>query len=57
VNQHALPWAIHLCDPLIRIRLELGMRLGLLVSRLDLGEHLALELKYPTAAWTGRGGR
>jgi hypothetical protein len=55
--QHALAWAIHLCDPSIRIRLETrpepGMRLDLLVSRPDLGEYLALELKYLTAAWTG----
>lgn len=55
--QHALAWAIHLSDPSIRIRLETrpepGMRLDLLVSRPDLGEHLALELKYLTAAWAG----
>lgn len=55
--QHALAWAIHLSDPSVRIRLETrpepGMRLDLLVSRPDLGEHLALELKYLTAAWAG----
>lgn len=32
---------------------ERGIRLDLLVSRPDLGEHLALELKYLTAAWAG----
>ena len=55
--QHALAWAIHLSDPSVRIRLETrpepGMRLDLLVSRPDLGQHLALELKYLTAAWAG----
>jgi hypothetical protein len=55
--QHALAWAIHLYDPSVRIRLETrpepGMRLDLLVSRPDSGEHWALELKYLTAAWAG----
>ena len=55
--QHALAWAIHLSDPSVSIRLETrpkpGMRLDLLVSRPDLGQHLALELKYLTAAWAG----
>jgi hypothetical protein len=52
--QHALAWAIHVSDPSVHIRLETrpepGMRLDLLVSRPELGEHLALELKYLTAA-------
>jgi hypothetical protein len=55
--QHALAWVIHQSDPSLRIRLETrpqsGMRLDLLVSRPDLSEHLALELKYFTAAWAG----
>jgi len=55
--QHALAWVIHQSDPSLRIRLETrpqpGMRLDLLVSRPDLSEHLALELKYLTAAWAG----
>lgn len=55
--QHALAWVIHRSDPSLRIRLETrpqpGMRLDLLVSRPDLKEHLALELKYLTAAWAG----
>jgi hypothetical protein len=55
--QHALAWAIHMSDPQARVRLETrpahGMRLDLLISRPDLGKHLALELKYLTAAWTG----
>jgi hypothetical protein len=55
--QHALAWVIHRSDPSLRIRLETrpqpGMRLDLLVSRPDVSEHLALELKYLTAAWAG----
>jgi hypothetical protein len=55
--QHALAWVIHQSDPALRIRLETrprpGMRLDLLVSSPDSREHLALELKYLTAAWSG----
>lgn len=55
--QHALAWAIHISDESLRVRLETrpvaGTRLDLLISKPDLGEHLALELKYLTAAWTG----
>jgi hypothetical protein len=55
--QHALAWTAHLSDASLRIRLETrsapGTRLDLLISRPDLGEHMALELKYLTAAWTG----
>lgn len=56
--QHALAWTAHLSDPSLRVRLETrlapGMRLDLLLSRPDLGEHLVIELKYLTAAWTGQ---
>lgn len=55
--QHALAWTIHTFDESLRVRLETrpvgGMRLDLLISKPDHGEHLALELKYLTAAWTG----
>jgi hypothetical protein len=55
--QHALALAIAASDPGARVRLETrplpGMRLDLLVSRPDLGGHLAVELKYLTAAWAG----
>jgi hypothetical protein len=55
--QHALAWTAHLSDPSLRIRLETrsatGARLDLLISRPNAAEHLALELKYLTAAWTG----
>ena len=55
--QHALAWTAHLSDPSLRIRLETrsapGTRLDLLISRSNGSEHLALELKYLTAAWTG----
>lgn len=55
--QHALAWTVHLSDPSLRIRLETrsapGTRLDLLISRPNAGEHLALELKYLTAAWEG----
>jgi hypothetical protein len=55
--QHALACAIAASDPGVRVRLETrplpGMRLDLLVSRPDLGWHLAVELKYLTAAWAG----
>jgi hypothetical protein len=55
--QQALAWAIHMSDPLVRVRLETrpvpGMRLDLLVWRPDLNRYLALELKYLTAAWDG----
>ncbi len=55
--QQALAWAIHVSDPSARVRLETrpapGMRLDLLVWRPDLSSHLALELKYLTAAWSG----
>lgn len=58
--QHALAWTAHLSDPSLRIRLEtrlvLNTRLDLLISRPAHGEHLALELKYLTAAWTGEVG-
>jgi hypothetical protein len=55
--QHALAWAAHLSDPSLRVRLETrpepGMRLDLLISRPATDRHLALELKYLTAAWDG----
>ncbi len=55
--QHALAWAIRMSDSRVQVRLETrpapGMRLDLLVSRPDLGKHLAVELKYLTTAWIG----
>lgn len=55
--QHALAWTAHQSNPSLRVRLETrpapGMRLDLLLSKPGLGEHLALELKYLTAAWAG----
>ena len=55
--QQALAWAIHVSDSSARVRLETrpapGMRLDLLIWRPDLNRHLALELKYLTAAWSG----
>jgi hypothetical protein len=58
--QHALAWAAHQSDPSLRVRLETrpepGMRLDLLISRPAVSEHLALELKYLTAAWDGTAG-
>jgi hypothetical protein len=55
--QQALAWAIHVSDSSARVRLETrpapGMRLDLLIWRPDLNRHLALELKYMTAAWSG----
>lgn len=55
--QHALAWTIQVSDARARVRLETrpapGMRLDLLISRLDLDRHLVLELKYLTAAWAG----
>ena len=55
--QQALAWAIHMSDPLVRVRLETRpvprMRLDLLVWRPDLNRYLTLELKYLTAAWDG----
>lgn len=58
--QHSLAMVIAGSDPAARVRLETvpvpGMRLDLLVSRPDLGRHLAVELKYMTTAWTGSDG-
>jgi hypothetical protein len=55
--QHALALAIAASDPGVRVRLETrplpGMRLDLLVSRPDLGGHLAVELKYLPGGDTG----
>ncbi|MFG1998370.1 hypothetical protein ACGFNU_04395 [Spirillospora sp. NPDC048911] len=55
--QHALAWSAHQSNPFLRVRLETrpspGMRLDLLLSKPNIDEHLALELKYLTAAWTG----
>lgn len=55
--QHALAWAAHQSNPSLHVRLETrpapGMRLDLLLSKPDINEHLALELKYLTAAWAG----
>lgn len=55
--QHALAWSAHQSNPSLRVRLETkpapGMRLDLLLSKPELDNHLALELKYLTAAWTG----
>ena len=55
--QHALAWIAHRSEPRLRVRLETrlgpGMRLDLQFSRPDLGTHLAVELKYLTAGWTG----
>jgi hypothetical protein len=55
--QHALAWQIHSADPRMKVRLEThpepNVRLDLLLSRPDLGRHTAIELKYPTALWSG----
>jgi hypothetical protein len=55
--QHALAWSAHQSNPSLRVRLETrpapGMRLDLLLSKPNIDEHLALELKYLTAAWAG----
>jgi hypothetical protein len=55
--QHALAWSAQRLNPSLRVRLETrpapGMRLDLLLSRMDVDEHLALELKYLTATWAG----
>jgi hypothetical protein len=55
--QHALAWVAHLSDHGMRVRLETkptpGMRLDLLLEWPARGTHLALELKYLTAAWAG----
>src|SRR5690349_6857898 len=44
-------------DPSLRVRLETHpdptVRLDLLLSRPDLGQSTAVELKYMTAAWSG----
>lgn len=55
--QHALAWAAHGLDPQLRVRLEThpapNIRLDLHLSRPDLGQNLAVELKYLTTAWHG----
>jgi hypothetical protein len=54
--QHAFAWAAHELDANLHVRLEThpepGVRLDLLLSRPDLGQHTAVELKYLTSAWT-----
>jgi hypothetical protein len=55
--QHALAWQIHAMDDQIAVRLETHpeptVRLDMLLSRSDRGRHSAIELKYPTALWSG----
>lgn len=55
--QHAFAWAAHQVDPALEVRLETspvqGIRLDLLLSRPDLGQRTAIELKYLTASWAG----
>jgi hypothetical protein len=55
--QHAVAWVAHEMDPRLQVRLEThpepNVRLDLLVTRADLGQSTAVELKYITASWTG----
>lgn len=55
--QFALAWAAKEADERLEVRLETrptpGESLDLLFSRPDLGEHLAVELKYLSRAWAG----
>lgn len=55
--QHAFAWEVHQIDPALEVRLETnpepGIRLDLLLSRPDLLERTAVELKYLTASWVG----
>lgn len=55
--QHAFAWEAHQIDAALEVRLETnpepGIRLDLLLSRPDLLERTAVELKYLTASWVG----
>ncbi|RKS08474.1 hypothetical protein DFP74_4175 [Nocardiopsis sp. Huas11] len=54
--QHALAWTAHLFEPSLRVRLEVKTAVGhldLLISVPEQNRHLALELKYLKAAWSG----
>lgn len=55
--QHAFAWEAHSLDPQLEVPLEThpepNVRLDLLLSRLDLDKHTAIELKYLTALWVG----
>lgn len=55
--QHAFAWQVQVMDPQMLVRLETHpepqVRLDVLLSRPDLGQHTAVELKYPTRAWAG----
>ncbi|MDT0331471.1 hypothetical protein [Nocardiopsis lambiniae] len=54
--QHALAWTAHLFEPSLRVQLEVKTAVGhldVLISRPEQNRHLALELKYLKAAWTG----
>lgn len=55
--QHAFAWEAHNLDPHLQVRLEThpepDVRLDLLISSFDTDRHMAIELKYLTAHWTG----
>jgi hypothetical protein len=55
--QHAFAWQVQVMDPQMLVRLETHpepqVRLDVLLSRPNLGQHTAVELKYPTRAWAG----
>ncbi len=55
--QHAFAWAAHELAPSLNVRLEThpqpNVRLDLLLSRPDLDDYTAVELKYLTARWSG----
>ena len=55
--QFAFAWTAKQLDPRIEVRLEMkprpGEALDVLLSRPDLDQHLAIELKYLTRGWNG----
>lgn len=55
--QHAFAWEVQRSDPTIGVRLEVRIaphqHLDLLCSRPDINRYTAVELKFPTASWSG----
>ena len=55
--QHAFAWEVQRSDPHMQVRLEIRIaphqHLDLLCHRPDTDRYTAVELKYPTASWSG----
>jgi hypothetical protein len=55
--QHALAWELHRIEPTVDVRLEIQVEdkkyLDLLFRDRTTGLHTAVEVKYPTALWSG----